>query len=226
VMSCQTQVDRAMAALGPFLEQFPTPQAAATAGQAALVTAWGRLGYPRRARDLHAAACQIVASGWPTELDSLPGVGPWVAAAVAAQVDDADTLACDVNVRRVGQRYLGVASADRHLADELRTRLAPLRGRDLLLALVDLGAGCCTRVDPSCARCPLQSSCASTGPLAGEAVPARQSRFAGSLRQRRGQVIGDLRRGATLVEQLPPDALASLVADDLVVVSDGYARLR
>lgn len=219
-MSCQTQIERVREALPQFLAQFPTPEAAAAAGQAALVRAWGRLGYPRRAQYLYNAACVVVATGWPERLEALPGVGPWVAAAVAAQVDDADAFGCDVNVRRVAQRFVGTAASDRTICAELPERLRPMRGRALLLAVVDLGALVCTRSNPACEACPLSSACVTRGPLSGERQPQRQRRFAGSLRQRRGQVLEQLRTAPVAADALPSDAVESLVKDGLVAVSD------
>jgi A/G-specific adenine glycosylase len=225
VMCCQTQLDRVVAALDPFLAKFPTPEAAVAAGQSALVAAWGRLGYPRRAQALFRAATHVVQHGWPEDLTTLDGVGPWVAAATAAQADDADVFAFDVNVRRLAQRLLGTVAADRVLIPQLLPLLEPLSGRTRLLAALDLAAICCTRREPSCGQCPLASVCVSNGPLPGESLPTRQARYAGSLRQRRGDVLDVLRSAPAPASSLPADALESLCADGLVVVDVDVARL-
>ena len=94
--------------------QFPTPTAMAAAGPAAVIAAWGRLGYPRRARRLWEAAVVIAEHGWPDDLTALPGVGRYTAGAVAAQADDADVPAVEVNVRRV--RRAGARRAAHHHA--------------------------------------------------------------------------------------------------------------
>ena len=101
VMLHQTQVARAEVAWPAFMAAFPTPAATAAAWPAAVIRAWGRLGYPRRARHLYDAAVVIARDGWPDDLRSLPGVGRYTAGAVAAQADDVDVPAVDVNVRRV-----------------------------------------------------------------------------------------------------------------------------
>src|SRR5689334_199866 len=97
----QTQVARVEAAWPHFVAAFPTPEAMTEAGPAAVIRAWGRLGYPRRARRLYEAAVVIVRDGWPDDLRALPGVGRYTAAAVRAQADDVDVPAVDVNIRRV-----------------------------------------------------------------------------------------------------------------------------
>ena len=103
------------------MAQFPTPEAMAAAGPGAVITAWGRLGYPMRARWLWEAAVVITEHGWPDDLQTLPGVGRYTAAAVAAQADDADTLGIEVNIRRVCERVRG-ARALRPRCRGARTR--------------------------------------------------------------------------------------------------------
>ena len=194
------------------------------AGPGAAIAAWGRLGYPRRARALHDAAMVITRHGWPADLTELPGVGRYTAGAVAAQVDDADVTAVDVNIRRVCERVEGAAlkalDADRAMIDVA----APLRGRDRLLALMDLGATVCTARAPRCDDCPLHARCATRGVRAGEGT-RRAAPYAGSFRQRRGQVLAALRAGPTPAATLDAEALASLVIDGLAELDDTTARL-
>jgi len=109
VMLHQTQVARVEAAWPAFVAAFPTPAAMAAAGPAAVIRAWGRLGYPRRARRLYEAAAVVARDGWPDDLRHLPGVGRYTAAAVRAQADDTDIPAVEVNVRRVVERCTGRA---------------------------------------------------------------------------------------------------------------------
>ena len=72
----QTQVARVAVAYDQFLAQFPTPRAMAAAGPGAVIAAWGRLGYPRRARRLWESAVRITDEGWPSDLAELPGIMP------------------------------------------------------------------------------------------------------------------------------------------------------
>src|SRR5262245_48369633 len=214
VMLHQTQVSRVEAAWPAFSGSFPTPQAMAAAGPAAVIQAWGRLGYPRRARQLYDAAVLIVRDGWPDDLRALPGVGRYTAAAVRAQADGVDVPAVDVNIRRVVQRVVGRVLSDA-VAEEVIVVIAePLRGRDRLLALMDLGALVCKPRAPLCDACPLFVSCATQGELQDERA-RRAPPYRGSFRERRGRVLGALRTGPVPVADLDAEALASLVLDGL-----------
>jgi A/G-specific adenine glycosylase len=225
VMLQQTQVARVLVAWPPFMTRFPTPAVMAAAPLGDVIGAWGRLGYPRRARRLWEAAGAIAADGWPAELTTLPGIGRYTAAAVRAQAEDADVPAVEVNVRRVCQRVDGALMSER-AAEAASVRVGRgLHGRNRLLALMDLGATVCTARAPACPACPLRRRCATRGPLPGE-VRTRQPAFAGSFRQRRGIVMARLRTEPVVaVAELDAEALASLVADGLAAVDGVDARL-
>lgn len=224
VMLHQTQVARVAAAWPEFAARFPDPQTMAEAGPAAVIRAWGRLGYPRRARRLHDAAVIIARDGWPDDLRALPGVGRYTAAAVLAQADDIDVPAVDVNIRRVAQRVEGRVLSDRDAEEATIGVGTPLRGRDRLLALMDVGALVCRPRDPRCDECPLRTRCASRAPLADEGR-RRPTPFRGSFRERRGRVMASLRDGPVPAASLDAAALDSLVADGLARVVRGRARL-
>ena len=224
VMLHQTQVPRVAARYDDFLGEFPTPAAMATAGPGAVIAAWGNLGYPRRARRLWEAAVAITERGWPEDLTVLPGVGRYTAAAVASQADDEDVAAIEVNVRRVVERVLGSRLTTTEAEAAMLEIGKPLRGRDRLLALMDVGALLCRPRDPSCIECPLRRRCTTRGVLPDE-TRSRQAPFAGSFRQRRGRVLRRLREGPARAADLDADALASLVADGLAEVAGGYAAL-
>ena len=220
----QTQVARVAAVYDDFLGRFPTPTAMADAGPAAVIEAWGRLGYPRRARRLYDSAVVLRDHGWPDDFSELPGIGRYTAAAIMAQADDVDVPAIDVNIRRVAERVSGTRLGER-AAEEATVRIGrPLRGRDRLLALMDVGALLCRPRDPRCPECPLRRRCATRGALPDE-TRHRQAPFAGSFRQRRGEVMARLRAGSVAARDLDADALASLVADGLAVVARGRASL-
>ncbi len=224
VMLHQTQVPRVAALYQAFLDRFPTPSAMAGAGPGAVIEAWGRLGYPRRARRLFDTAVLIHEHGWPSDLTDLPGVGRYTAAAVAAQADGTDVPAVEVNIRRVVERLGGARLSEREAEAAMVRAGRPLRGRDRLLALMDVGAILCRPRVPRCPECPLRRRCATRGPLPDE-TRTRQAPFAGSFRQRRGEVMARLRAGPVTTGALDGDALASLVADGLAVVVRGRARL-
>ena len=224
VMLHQTQVARVARVYDGFLARFPTPAVMADAGPGAVITAWGNLGYPRRARRLFDAATFIRDHGWPDDLADLPGIGRYTAAAVAAQVDDLDVPAVEVNVRRVVERVAGARLTERNAEREMVRVGRPLHGRDRLLALMDVGATVCRPRAPHCGECPLRRRCATRGPLPDE-TRHTQAPFAGSFRQRRGSVMAQLRTGPVAARELDADALASLVDDGLAVVVRGRASL-
>jgi A/G-specific adenine glycosylase len=226
VMLAQTQVPRVVVAWQPFMDEFPDVATATAAGPGALIAAWGRLGYPRRARRLWEAAVFVDAHGWPDDYTELPGVGRYTAGALAAQADErADAIGVDVNIRRVVQRVRGAPLSDRAAEIAAVDIGGALRGRDRLLALMDLGATVCRPRDPSCGMCPLHAQCATRGELAGE-QSRRQAPYRGSMRERRGGVLARLRAEPSVrARELDADALASLVADGLARVARGRVSL-
>ncbi|HEV2427127.1 MAG TPA: A/G-specific adenine glycosylase, partial [Acidimicrobiales bacterium] len=150
VMLQQTPAARVAEPWARFLELFPTPRALAEAPLAGALVAWTGLGYPRRARDLRAAAAIIVARHGgevpsdPAALRALPGVGAYTAAAVAVFAFGARVTPIDTNVGRV----LARAAANRRLgardAAEVAARLLPRDGApSFAQALIDLGARHC-----------------------------------------------------------------------------------
>ncbi len=168
-----------------------------------MLRAWAGLGYNRRAVSLHRAAQAVVAEHGgrvPTDLadlQRLPGVGPYTAAAVASIAGGVPVAAIDVNARRIvarvryGRDAAGVSTGDIDAtAASWVNRTDPGAWNQ---ALMDLGREHCRAV-PRCDGCPLARACRFV--QAGRApVPAarRQSRFEGSLRQVRGGVVDVLR---------------------------------
>src|SRR5579864_7607642 len=145
VMAQQTQVDRVAPCWNAWLERWPTVEALAAASPAEVITEWQGLGYNRRAVNLHRAAQQVAAAGWPDDLTTLPGVGRYTADALACFAFGRDVLPVDVNVRRVQERTGHAFSAT------------------AAQALMDLGATVCLARVPRCERCPLAAGCPSRG---------------------------------------------------------------
>ena len=220
VMATQTQIERAATHWARFTETYPTPEACAAAGQDEILDAWGRLGYPRRARDLHRSAIKITKDGWPAQLTDLPGVGPWIAAAVEAQSTHTTAFAVDVNIRRVAERWLGRRGGDKELAN-IREAFDTLDGKHQLLAAIDLGALICTKREPACNRCPIAARCATKGVLENEHGARRQAPYHQSDRKIRGDLLQTLREtGETTTSAWPDRIVASLQADELIA-TDG-----
>lgn len=225
VMLQQTQVARVLAAWPAFIGRYPSAATMAAVPAGDVLTAWGRLGYPRRARRLWETARIVTTTGWPAELTMLPGVGRYTAGAIRAQVEDADVPAVEVNIRRVVERVIGARLGERSAEAASVAVGRGLRGRERLLALMDLGALVCTAREPDCRACPLRRRCATKGPLPHEGRNG-QARFEGSFRQRRGAVMARLRADEPVhLAELDPEALASLVADGLATIGRSHARL-
>lgn len=245
VMLQQTQVPRVLPKYLAFVDQFPTPEVCAAAPLGDVLRCWQGLGYPRRARNLHAAAGEVVRrGGFPSTLDgllALPGVGPYTARAVLAFAFEADAAVVDTNIARVFARVVGrrlTAREVQGLADE-----ALLAGEAWAWnqCLMDLGAVLCRPSSPGCSECPLAATCAWRGsnvlddPAIGSAgVSGRQAPFEGSDRQARGRLLRALGHGPVVVTDLPgvigrppgdvERLVAGLVADGLVVEFAEFPR--
>ena len=112
VMLQQTQVDRVIPRYLAWLERWPTVESLAAASTGDVIREWQGLGYNRRAVNLHRAAQSVARDGWPADLTTLPGVGPYTAAAVRCFALGEDVLPVDVNVERVQRRTGCAFSAD------------------------------------------------------------------------------------------------------------------
>ena len=205
VMLQQTQVARVVPRYCAWLERWPTVEALAAAPVAEVIREWQGLGYNRRAVNLHRAAQQIRAAGWPDDLTELPGVGRYTADAVARFALERPVLPKDTNVLRILERTggeFGPASAH---------------------ALMDLGATICLARVPRCDLCPLSGECPSRG---SRYEPLRkQSRFEGSFRQRRARALKLVAEGPQPDDALDPEAVEALQHDGLVEVDGGLVRL-
>lgn len=248
----QTPVARVIPALERWLTRWPTPADLARVPPGEAVRAWERLGYPRRALALHAAATVIADrhdNSVPPDVDALlalPGVGPYTARAVAAFAYGIRTPVVDTNARRVlaravrGQGEAGPARTTADLA-EMDAVLPgdPARARLVNAGVMELGQTVCTARAPRCDICPLREVCAwraagyprYEGPRA-----AVQKKYEGSDRQVRGLVLRELRGSDTPVPQtviagLWSDAVQleravdGLVRDGLVVRAGDELRL-
>jgi A/G-specific adenine glycosylase len=218
VMLQQTQVARVVPRYLAWLERWPTVSDLAAAGPAEVITEWSGLGYNRRAVNLHRCAVAVTGLGGfprdPKELRRLPGIGPYTAAAIACFAFGAQVAAPDTNAVRV----LGRAFGD--------TDLAPPPGRayEWNQALFDLGREVCIARTPRCGACPLASGCPSRGMT--YAPLRRQSRFEGSFRQRRADLLRAIAAAGSLPDaQADAEALVSLVRDGLAEVSGGRVTL-
>ena len=165
----QTPVNRVLPIWTEWLSRWPTPQDLALAKKGDVITAWGRLGYPRRALRLHEAAGVITKKfdnqvpRAMEDLQSLPGVGDYTAAAIAAFAYNESTLVLDVNIRRLFARVIDgdqfATSAPSKIERKLRYELIPSDGAKWAAATMELGALICTARNPNCDQCPLKKEC-------------------------------------------------------------------
>lgn len=207
----QTQIKRVIPKWLAFLELFPNTLQCANASLGDVLRLWQGLGYPRRARNLHAAAQEIEGLGeFPETLDglrALPGIGAYTARAVLAFAFEADAAVVDTNIARVFARVAGqrlttgqvqaLADAALPIGDSWRWNQC----------MMDLGATLC-RPTPLCGGCPLNSTCSWRGigvdPAIGSAGVSRaQSRFEGSERQARGRLLKALSAGSVRLSDTP-----------------------
>ena len=165
----QTRIQQGMAYWQRFVERWPTVEQLAAATEDEVLRLWQGLGYYTRARNLHAAAQQIVAmGGFPTTFEgirSLKGVGDYTAAAIASIAFGLPVAVVDGNVYRVLARHFGIdtpintTEGKKLFAALAQEMLPPDRPSDYNQAMMDFGAIQCTPTSPRCLLCPLMESC-------------------------------------------------------------------
>lgn len=247
----QTPVSRVLPIWTEWVRRWPTPSATAAASAADVLRAWGKLGYPRRAKRLHECAVVIAREHGdvvPDDVDTLltlPGVGSYTARAVACFAYRKRVPVVDTNVRRVVARAVhGRADAANPSATRDHADVAALLPNDdvaptFSVALMELGATVCTARAPKCGLCPLEK-CAwrDAGFPAGDAPVRRTQAYAGTDRQVRGRLLDVLRDNNSPVTRAQLDvawltdtaqrdrALYSLLIDGLVTqTADGRFAL-
>ncbi|MDC9823653.1 A/G-specific adenine glycosylase [Devosia sp. ZB163] len=187
VMLQQTTVAAVGRYYARFLSLWPTVADLAAAPLEALLVEWAGLGYYARARNLHACAMAVVerfGGRFPTssaELLTLPGVGPYTAAAIAAITADERIAVVDGNVDRVVARYIALDVPVRDEKDLVRATVqtaVPARAGDFAQALMDLGATICAPRNAACILCPLEPAClgAKADPLRFPVKPEKADR--------------------------------------------------
>jgi len=237
----QTPVARVEPVWLDWVARWPTPSATAAASAADVLRAWGKLGYPRRAKRLHECAVAIATDYGdevPTDVEtllSLPGIGAYTARAIACFAYRQPVPVVDTNVRRVvaravhGRADAAASSSPRDLDD-----VAALLPNDddaprFSVALMELGATVCTARAPRCGLCPLSVCAWQSGGFQSGTAPARRvQRYAGTDRQVRGRLLDVLRGNDSPVTRAQLDtawladtaqrdrALDSLLVDGLV----------
>jgi len=221
----QTQVDRVIPFYKHFIAQFPTAKKLSAAPLSDVLRAWQGLGYNRRAKLLQLAAKELSARKVLTmaDLQTLPGVGPYTARAVAAFALNIDSTVIETNIRTVIIHHFFPSEekiSDAQIEEVLVAALPKGKSRDWYSALMDYGS--------HLKRSGISHNAKST-------THAKQSVFAGSLRQARGAILKELAKGASTGRQLAGllgearreqlrTALDALAAEGLIARSrSGYA---
>ena len=232
--------------VGPYFEKFLArwPEVAAL-GRASLddvLRMWAGLGYYSRARNLHACAVAVLrdhGGAFPdTEegLRSLPGIGPYTAAAIAAIAFGRRTMPVDGNIERVVSRLFAVEEPlpqAKPLIQQLAATLlgageTESRAGDSAQALMDLGSSICTPKKPACALCPLNDDCVARARGDQEAYPRKAPKKTGALR--RGAAFVVTRGDQLLVRSRPEKGLlggmTEVPGSDWLAAQDDKAALQ
>lgn len=171
IMLQQTRVDTVIDYFYRFMEEFPTIQDLADAPEDKLLKVWEGLGYYSRARNLQAAAKQIVTEfggKFPTTVEqirSLKGIGPYTAGAISSIAFEIPEPAIDGNVMRVVSRLFCIeadiakASSRNEFDEAMRRIISQDSPGDFNQAMMDLGSSICTPTNPQCEICPIQKYC-------------------------------------------------------------------
>lgn len=188
IMLQQTQVQTVIPYFEKFIHRFPSIVDLANANEDDVLSHWAGLGYYARARNLHKTARIIVSDyqgAFPENLEllkNLPGIGPSTAAAIASLAFHQPTPILDGNVKRVLARYFKVEeiidhhSTEKKLFDYATQCMSKDRCGDYTQAIMDLGALCCTKSDPSCYICPVQEHCLAFQSNAVHRLPQRKKK--------------------------------------------------
>ncbi|MDO8645481.1 MAG: A/G-specific adenine glycosylase [Candidatus Planktophila sp.] len=234
----QTPVSRVLPKWIEWMDRWPTPKDLAAATPAEIITAWGRLGYPRRALRLHAAA-QIIAKDFNNEvpedeftLRQLPGIGEYTAAAISAFAFQKRTLVLDINIRRLltrvidGNEHPTPAPTSKEKVE--RQRLVPIKDAHIwAAATMELGAMVCTSKNPKCEICPVIALCNwRINGYPKTELTRKSQNWHSTDRKCRGTIVQALRENNSLnesaIKKLWPDesqvekALVTLLEDQLI----------
>lgn len=208
----QTPVNRVLPVYEAWMKRWPTAASLSKATPAEVITAWGRLGYPRRALRLHECAKEITHDfkgkipESEAELRALPGIGEYTAAAITAFAFEKRSLVLDINIRRLFTRLFdGVETPTQAATKVEKSRyeeLIPKKDPHLwAAATMELGAVICTSQSPKCGICPVAHVCTwrSLDYPKSDVVKRRQS-WHGTDRQCRGTIVQALRENEVLTK--------------------------
>jgi A/G-specific adenine glycosylase len=252
IMLQQTGVKTVGPYFQKFLARWPDVEALGRAALDDVLRMWAGLGYYSRARNLHACAVAVLrdhAGVFPESeegLRSLPGIGPYTAAAISAIAFGRRTMPVDGNIERVVSRLFAVEEplpqakpliqqlaatllgASRAGDENSRAGDENARAGDSAQALMDLGASICTPRKPACALCPLNGDCLSRARGDQETFPRKAAKKNGALRRGAAFVVT---RGDQLLVRTRPEkgllgGMTEVPTSDWVAAQDDKAALK
>lgn len=226
----QTQVKTVIPYWERWTRELPDVAALAAAPEQRVLKLWEGLGYYSRARNLHACARAIVArpgGEFPrteADLQQLPGIGPYTAAAIASIAFGQLASPVDGNIERVVSRLFAVQTELPAAKAELRVLAATLtpanRPGDFAQAMMDLGATTCTPRRPSCLMCPLNRLCKANAMGVADELPRRAEKSERPTRY--GIAFLALREDGNVLLRRRPDR--GLLARMIEVPSSGWVE--
>lgn len=223
IMLQQTTVATVIAYFERFVQQWPDVDALADAPTEAVMGAWAGLGYYARARNLHACAKAVVAlhgSRFPETaegLRTLPGIGDYTSAAVAAIAFGEKIAVVDGNIERVVSRLFKIATPLPAGRDEIRRQMQALtptgRPGDFAQAMMDLGATICTPKRPACVLCPISADCQARKDGTMQSFPVKAAKRAKPERRGAAFVAVRERDGAVWLRRRPESGMLGGMAE-------------
>ncbi len=207
----QTRIDQGTDYWYRFMDRFPTVEALAAASEDEVLRQWQGLGYYSRARNMHAAARQIVEQGgFPRSIEglrSLKGVGDYTAAAVGSMAFGLPAAAVDGNVYRVLARHFGIyvpinTTRGKHAFEALANELLPAdQASAFNQAMMDFGATWCTPRSPRCIDCPVAETCEALRTGRVNQLPVKEKKL--KIQQRHLTYIYIRHEGMTALRRRP-----------------------
>ena len=207
----QTRIEQGRPYWERFMRRWPTVELLATASEDEVLREWQGLGYYSRARNLHAAARQVVAAGgFPRTFEGLrglKGVGDYTAAAIGSISFDLPVAVVDGNVFRVLARHFGIetpintTAGKKEFATLAQSLLPPDAASEYNQAIMDFGALQCTLVSPHCADCPIAETCSALRTDSRSLLPVKLKKL--EIKERRLTYVYLRCKGQTALHRRP-----------------------
>ena len=229
----QTRIEQGRDYWLRFMEQFPTVEALAAASEDEVLRLWQGLGYYSRARNMHAAARQIVEQGgFPRSIEglrALKGVGDYTAAAVGSMAFNLPAAAVDGNVYRVLSRHYGIdvpinTTRGKRTFESLAQELLPEdKASAFNQAMMDFGATWCTPKSPRCIVCPVAETCVALRTGRVNELPVKEKKL--KVQERRLTYVYIRHEGQTALHRRPAGDIWQGLWEPLLVENEPLPEL-